>query len=129
MVKTNSMQARKGIREYILDHYNPDGYDEYAPTASLKQIAANVLSCFYAEKVEHDKRKMIFEDLFLEWMAGLPNILSADYFLASARDMLGEILDETTEERERFTETQAEELMTKLIYRELLKLAPMYPFC
>ena len=129
MIKSNSLQARKGIREYIRENYCPDGYDEYEETESLKKIAENILNCFYDEKVKLDTRRMIFEDLFLEWMAGLPTILHADYFLTSAKDVLGEILDETEEERDRFTETQAEEMLTRLIWGELLRLAPVWPFC
>lgn len=129
MVKTNSKTAREAIRKYILENYNPDGYDEYEDTNSIKLIARNILTCFYSEKVEHDKRCYTFEDLFLEWMAGLPTILHADYYLTSAKDVLGEMLEESQEERDRFTETQAEETLTRLIWGELLRLAPIWPFC
>ena len=128
MIKTNSAKARQGIREYILENYCPEGYDEYGETTSLKQIAANILSCFYDENVRYDSRKMIFEDLFMEWMYGLPTILHADFILTSAKDVLGDILEESQEERDRFTETQAEEMLTRLIWGELLRLAPIWPF-
>ena len=129
MIKSNSIQARMGIRQYIRDNYCPEGYDEYEETDSMKRIAHNVLSCFYDEKVKYDTRRMIYEDLFLEWMAGLPTILHADYFLLSAKNVLGDILEETEEERDRFTETQAEEKLTRMIWSELLRLSPIWPFC
>ena len=129
MIKTNSKEARQGIREYLLENYCPDGYDEYEETSSLKQIARNVLSCFYDEKVKYDSRKMIFEDLFLEWLSGLPTILNADYYLHSAKAVLGDILQESQEERDRFSEQQAEEQLGRMIWSELLRLAPMWPFC
>ena len=129
MVKTNSKKAREGLRKYIRENYFPEGYDEYEETESVKKIAENVLRCFYEEKVRYDSRCMTFEDLFLEWMAGLPTIFHADYFLTSAKDVLGEILEETQEERDRFTETQAEETLTRLIWGELLRQSPVWPFC
>lgn len=129
MVKVNSKTAREGLRKYIRENYNPDGYYEYEDTTDVKKISANILSCFYDEKVRFDSRKMIFEDLFMEWMYGLPSILNADYILMSAKDVLGGILDETEAERDRFTETQAEEMLTRLIWDELLRQAPIWPFC
>ena len=73
---------------------------------------------------------MIYEDLFIEWMAGLPTILNADYYYhGTAKDVLGEILEETQGERDRFTEPQAEEKLSRMIWGELLRLAPIWPFC
>lgn len=43
------------------------------------------------------------------------------YYNRSAVDDLGAILEETEEEKARFTEQEAEQLLTDLIYRELTK--------
>ena len=129
MIKTNSRAAMLRIREHIADNYCPDGYDQYEQSDDLKVIAHNILDCFYKEKVEHDKRRMIYEDLFLEWLSGLPTILHCGYIIRSnAVDVLGDILEETEEERNRYPETRAEELFGQLIYRELLRLSPVWPF-
>ena len=43
------------------------------------------------------------------------------FYNRSAVDDLGEILEETDEEKAKYNERQAEDLLTWLIYRELLK--------
>lgn len=41
------------------------------------------------------------------------------YYNRSAVDDLGEILEETDEEKAKYSEQQAEELLSRLIYREM----------
>ena len=96
-------------------------------TEDLHTIAHNVISCFLQEKAKNDKRHITYQDLFLEWMAGLPSIIHAEYILhASAIDILGDILQQTEQERQKYTEQQAEDLMSTLIWRELLKASPVW---
>ena len=60
--------------------------------------------------------------IFADWCAGLPSILNTCYYYnRSAVDDLGEILEETEEEKEKYTQTEAEKLLTALIYREIKK--------
>lgn len=59
---------------------------------------------------------------FADWCAGLPGVLNTCYYYnRSAVDDLGAILEETSEEKARYTEEQAEKTLTTLIYRELKK--------
>jgi hypothetical protein len=59
---------------------------------------------------------------FADWAAGLPSILDTCYYYnRSAVDDLGAILEETAEEKARYSEAQAETLLTSLIYRELVR--------
>jgi hypothetical protein len=126
MVKTNSAAAIRGIRAFIVSNYSPENYD-MEETEDLRTIAHNVISCFLQEKAKNDNRNMTDHDLFLEWMAGLPSIIYAEYILhASAIDILGDILQQTEKERYRYTEQQAEDLMSTLIWRELLKADPVW---
>ena len=59
----------------------------------------------------------------MDWMQGLPTAfpVADDIFLHSAVDFLGDLLDETEEEKQRFTEEQAEKSSVYLLYRELEK--------
>ena len=58
----------------------------------------------------------------MDWCSGLPGVLDTCYYYnRSAVDDLGAILEETDEERARYTEEQAEKMLTTLIYRELKK--------
>jgi hypothetical protein len=50
----------------------------------------------------------------------LPSVINTLYYYnRSAITDLGDILEETEDERNRYTESQAEKLLTKLIYRTI----------
>lgn len=137
MLRTNSLAARANINDYIttvkdriIDEYEaaPDTID--APE-SLAWYIMNEM--FYNEKCKHDlayKAHRISEyDLFKEWAQGLSCCGLFDYYYhPEAREILGDILEETEEERNKYTEEQAEELLTNLIYRELKRNAERLSF-
>lgn len=125
MLKTNSKQAAENIRAYIVDGFTPDGYTD-TPPQEFPEIAAFILATFRSEKYwclqdvryYHGCEALAFRD----WCAGLAGVLDTCYYYnRSAVDDLGAILEETAEEKARYTEQQAEQLLTDLIYRELLK--------
>lgn len=125
MLKTNSKQAAENIRAYIVDGFTPDGYTDNPPQ-EFPEIAAFILATFRSEKYwclqdvryYHGREALAFRD----WCAGLAGVLDTCYYYnRSAVDDLGAILEETAEEKARYTEQQAEQLLTDLIYRELLK--------
>lgn len=122
MLKTNSKQAITNIKFYIVDHFEPCGYDFMGEESCFKDVAQYIYKCFIDEKVKHDKRRMSELDLFFDWCQGLPSILDTCYYYnRSAVDDLAVILEETEAEKSKYTETQAEQLLTHLIYRELKK--------
>lgn len=92
MLKTNSKQAAENIRAYIVDNFTPEGYTDNPPQ-EFPEIAAFILATFRNEK----------------------------YWCPQTVDDLGAILEETDQEKARYTEQQAEQLLTDLIYRELVK--------
>lgn len=123
MLKSNSKKAAENIRAYIVDGFTPDGYTDNPPQ-EFPKIAAFILATFRGEKYwcsqdvryYHGCEQLAFRD----W--GLPGVLDTCYFYnRSAVDDLGAILEETEEEKARYTEQQAEQLLTDLIYRELMK--------
>ena len=125
MLRTNSKKATKNIRAYIIEGFTPDGYTDNPPQ-DWPEIAAFILDVFRSEKYcclqdicyYHGSEAAAFAD----WCAGLPSVLDTCYFYnRSAVDDLGAILEETEQEKARYTEQQAEQLLTNLIYRELLK--------
>ena len=121
MLKSNSKKAIENIRAYILEHFDCSGYDEEAPDG-FQQTAEFIMRCFYHEKVEHDKRNLSLQSFFIEWLAGLPSVLdSCYYYNRSAIKDVGDILEETAEERSKYSEEQACELLSTLIYREISK--------
>lgn len=117
MLKTNSKKAAENIRAYIVEGFAPEGYTDNPPQ-DFPTIAAFILDTFRDVRYYHGSEAAAFAD----WCAGLPSVLDTCYFYnRSAVDDLGAILEETETEKARYTEQQAEQLLTSLIYRELLK--------
>lgn len=134
MLKSNSRKAIENIRRYILDGFTPydvDFWDKIErnckyPTTELNRFSCaawEIWQCFYREKIKFDKRKLAEFDYFREWCQGLPSILDTCYYYnRSAVKDLGWILGENATEKARYTEEQAEEKLTWLIYREIKKM-------
>lgn len=58
-----------------------------------------------------------------DWFCGLPSVLDTAHYIyhANAVDMLGEWLEETESEKARFSESEAERMINRLLIREILK--------
>lgn len=151
MLKTNSKKAIENIRKYIIDntidgisdtidYLNSKWCDEenakeqaeyYSDILSaienneknaFKKVAKAINDCFYDEKVKYNSTNATRQQLFFDWCGGLPSFLDTCYYYnRSAVEDLGAILEETEEEKARFTESEAAEKLTYLIYRELNK--------
>ena len=125
MLKTNSKKAAENIRAYIIDGFTPEGYTDNPPQ-EWHDIAAFILDTFRSEKYHLPQDFYYYKNnefaAFADWCAGLCGVLDTCYYYnRSAVDDLGAILEETDEEKARYTEEQAEKTLTTLIYRELKK--------
>lgn len=119
MLKTSSKQARANVREYIINHFSPDSYDFRGDSSDFATVARYIMARFEREKRGERGTR---EELFFDWCAGLPSVLDTCYYYnRSAVDDLGAILEETDAEKARYTEQQAEKMLTRLIYAELCK--------
>lgn len=123
MLRTNSSKARENIKQYIINNFDCTGYTKTAPT-EWRNIAGFILETFHSEKYSTPEDFRYYNNnecaAFTDWCAGLPSVLDTCYYYnRSAVADLAAILEETPAEAERFTETQAETLLTALIYREL----------
>lgn len=131
MRKTNSKEVMEAIENKIIESY--EAAEEYflyngkTVKTEYNEICKDILSAFEIEKCKFDNRYIVGrisrQNLFIEWMSGLPTAfpVSDDIFLGSAIDWLADILDETEEEKERYTEDKAEITACNLLYRELTK--------
>lgn len=131
MLKTNSKKVIAKIRQYIVDGFQPKeyGYEQYynVDKTSFPCVAHAIFDCLYLEKIRYNNQKLSHYEYFKDWMQGLCSMVDSSYYCnISAVDLLGEWLGETEEEKERFTEDQAEERITQLLYRELKKGAEKY---
>ena len=126
MLKTNSRKARENVKAYILSDI--DYIKEYAAyygksldESNPDMILAYCFSIFQGEKrvSSYDRSRPEYV-VFKQWASGLAcGQLFMYYYNKPAVDVLGAILEESESEKSRYTESQAEELLTRLIYREL----------
>lgn len=125
MLKTNTRKARENIRAYIVNNFDASSYTE-TPPETFPAIADYILETFRDEKCKYDLRykagRISEQELFFDWAAGLPSLLDTCYYYnRSAVNDLGAILEESESEKARYSESDAERLLTTLIYRELIK--------
>lgn len=123
MLKTNSKKAKENIINYIIDNFTPEGYTDTVPE-EWHEIATFILNTFRSEKyhLKEDFKYYNNNELaaFEDWAAGLPSVIDTCYYYnRSAVDDLGAILEETETERNKHSETDAEQCLTRLIYRVL----------
>ena len=133
-MKTNSKQVKESIKKWIIDGFHHSDFENWnkCTVTDYKAICSVILSEFKEEKRSDNRYKagrISLYDLFYDWCQGLPDTLKTeDYFLHSACDFLGGWLQETEQEKARFTETQAEEKITALLWRELTAHGQFIPY-
>lgn len=122
MLKTNCKKALENIRAYILENADSSNYDGRA-FSDWRDAARFVYECFRSEKSGDAFFARRPEcDAFEDWASGLPSSFDFCYWYnRPALDDLGAILEETEEEKARFSESAAEKLLTRLIYNQIKK--------
>lgn len=125
MLKTNSKKARENIRRYIMENFSPENYTDTPPT-EWHEIATFIYNCFTSEKWNSTQDRRYYGGnewkAFHDWASGLPSVLDTCYFYnRSAVEDLGNVLEETEQERKQYEESAAENLLTMLIYNEIRK--------
>ena len=129
MLRTNSKKAAENIRNYIMEdleylqeraEYRGMELDEN----NVDQVLALAWSIFKEEKSgEINRYRFINEyQVFKDWASGLAlGNLFCYYYNRSAVEDLGNILEESAAEKAKYKEEDAEELLTRLIYREMTR--------
>lgn len=117
MLRTNNKKVKESIKKWIVDNYDGEGYG--LETKDFKEICENIKNIFLKEK--SSRRACWCLKDFKEWCEGLPSILDTWPLLCDGVDILGDILEETEEERSKYDESQAWDLMASLIFREIDK--------
>lgn len=124
MLRTNSKEVKVKVKQYIMDGFDPEayGYEQYynVDKENFSCVAHAIYECLYDEKIKYNNQKLPKYEYFKDWMQGLCSMVDSSYYYnISAIDLLADWLEETEEEKKRFTEEQAEEKITWLLYREL----------
>ena len=122
MLKTNSKKARENVRAYIIANYDGSPY-EYEETTEFNDIARNIYEVYKRERESlRESKNQNEQELFSMWMEYAPSIIDSGYYWSRpAVDDLGDILEETDEERNRYSEEKAVQYLTYLIFSEILK--------
>ena len=138
MLRTNTKKAIENIRAYIVKGFDGTNYEpkfdyiekaiednKHGSNIDIFSLVANAIYSTFADEYLYEyNRRRNEQEVFVEWCAGLPSIIDTCYYYnRSAVEDLGDILEETEEERNRYTEAQAEETLSRLIYREVRKVA------
>ena len=123
MLRTTCKKALDNIRAYILNNTDVTGYDKYEQPETFEQAALIIWDEFQtAKQYELCRPRTNIQECFVEWCAVLPSIIDTCYYYnRSAVNDLGELLEETEAEKAKYTETQAERMLSCLIYREISK--------
>ena len=129
MLKTNSKQAIENIKKYIVENFNADYFDDeesagiVATVDNFKQIATLIYNDFkQAKGWEVDRFRCSYQTAFIDWCQGLPSVLDTCYYYnRSAVEDVKNILQETDAEASKYSEEEAEKLLTCLIFREISK--------
>ena len=127
MLRSNSKKAIENIQAYIINNFDGTNYGIETPE-TFKETAKIILDTFRHEKFYSDsyerKHGITEQSAFIDWCAGLPSILDTCYYYnRSAVDDLASILEESESEKAQYNESAAETMLSKLIYRELRKIA------
>lgn len=124
MLKTNSKKARGNLQRYILENTDVSNYYDLKQPGTFKDAAKIIIDTFHAEYYNKPEDFKYWRNnekaAFKSWTSGLPSILDCCYWYnRPAVDDLGNILGQTMEERNKYDENDACQLLTDLIYREL----------
>ena len=119
MLRSNSKAVVAKIHQYIVDEIDPD-YFGLAEAPDFPTACKLILTACENEKQYSRSRSGL--DTFRDWAQGLPTALNTCYYYnVSAVNLLADWLEETDIEKSKYSESQAEEMITRLIYRELTK--------
>ena len=123
MLRSNSKAVSEKVKQWIMDNVDFSGYDEWETldVTSFREVCRALLETCEKEKFycSYPSKAAMME----HWFCGLPFVINTAHYIyrANAVDMLGEWLEETESEKARFSESDAEKMISRLLIREILK--------
>lgn len=122
MLKTNSKKAKENTKAFIASEFSVDNYGlDKNDFKEFKDIANFIYKCFKSEYLHGYNLTRNNQETFIDWLWGMPSVLSLDFLVrTSAIDILKNILEETEQEANKYTEQQAEKYLLYLITRRIL---------
>lgn len=127
MLRTTSKKALENIRNYIFENTDVSNYADIEQPKNFKEASQVIIDCFWDEYMHGYNLRRNHQECFINWLSGLPSVFDSCYYYdRSAVDDLGALLEETEEEKAKYTEAQAGEMLSRLIYREVVKATGRY---
>lgn len=124
MLKTNSKIVRKKIQDWIMANTDFEGYDEYEGQKMTFDETAKALHAI-CEREKNPKHYASDEAMLTDWFHSAPPCLNTIHYLmdlyGKCTDVVGEILEQTAEERECYDNETAVSLIDHLIAMEILR--------
>lgn len=120
MLSTNSKKFYENLDAYVIDYMEDAAEDYEKPQPATVEEAYLLLWDIYKKEYFTPRGFGTLEN-FEGWGRGLPASGLFDFVLNNAVDTLGEMLEETQEERKRFTEQQAERVLFVKIHAQMVK--------
>lgn len=134
MLRTNSKKARENVDNYIMsiskavDDFNKNYLCFDYDTTNIDDICKCIWNDYFIpEYVQHNNQfaagRISLYELFKEWAQGLPCEGLFDYYYIHLDpvEIVAAILEETPEEAAKYTDDQAAELLTRMIYNRITK--------
>lgn len=119
MLRSTNKAVINKIRQYIINGVDHE-YFELETDPDYKTACKLILQACQNEK-RYCRYNNDFE-MFKDWAQGLPSAFDTSYYYNfSAVDLLADWMEETDSEKEKYSETEAEDKISWLIYRELRK--------
>lgn len=119
MLRTNSKEVKVTIKDYIInnikDFLEDREIETNKPATTFWEIIEN-------EKFYNNDRYISNFDKLVDWLQGLGCGIGDDIFLGEVKELIGNWLNQTETEKDRYTMEQSEELACKLVYRELMEM-------
>lgn len=121
-LRTNSKQAMENVMKYIIVNCDGSSYGLDFSKMTVGEVFKHIIDIFRDEHQTPYWQRKSEQTGFIDWCADLPSVIDTCYYYnRSAVDDLGNILQETDEEKAQYTEQEAEWLLSYLIYRCLIK--------
>lgn len=126
MLRTTCKQALNNIHNYIMENTTAEncGYNVSLSGKPFSEYAKELYRIFYSEVGHYYTRSLRYseQEAFKSWCQGLPSAIDTCYYYnRSAVEDVAKILQESDTEKMKYTEEEAENLLTWLIYREIKK--------
>ena len=122
MLRTNSKKAREAVRAYIAEKTRGQDGAEVKDFKEAAEVIAGEWNAYKYPGLERQSGRSLAE-AFGHFAAGLPNDLFDYLAIGDTVELMGEMLEETEAERSKYSDSQACDLLTYLIFREISKAA------